>query len=202
MRQRVVLVLAAMALALLMAKGVALAVNKVGTDGPDTLRGTNTADNLSGRGGNDILLGLAGKDNLLGGQGKDVVIVGKDLEHFPGGDKNLIGGPGNDYVLAGKGSDNVVGNEGNDLLVEDHLREFSKDRLSGGPGDDLIDVIHEPAARDLVVCGRGFDWVVADRKDVTAPDCEEVAVGFAAAEQLDIPESFFEGLPPQLSRFF
>jgi hypothetical protein len=96
----------------------------------------------------------------------------------------------------------VVGNEGNDFLVEDHLREFSRDRLSGGPGDDLIDVIHEPAARDLVVCGRGFDWVVADRKDVTAPDCEEVAVGFAAAEQLDIPESFFEGLPPQLSRFF
>ena len=202
MRQRVVLVLAAMALALLMASGVALAVNKVGTDGPDTLRGTNRADNLSGEGGNDILVGLAGKDNLLGGPGKDVVIGGKDPDHISGGDKNLVGGPGNDFVLAGKGSDNVVGNEGNDVLSDDGVREFSKDRLSGGPGDDVIDVIHEPAARDLVVCGRGFDWVVADRKDVTAPDCEEVAVGFAAAEQLDIPESFFEGLPPQLSRFF
>ena len=36
--RRVVLVLAAMALALLLASGVALAVNKVGTSGPDTLR--------------------------------------------------------------------------------------------------------------------------------------------------------------------
>jgi hemolysin type calcium-binding protein len=202
MRRRVVLVLAAMALALLLASGVALAVNKIGTNGPDTLRGTSGADNLSGEGGNDTLLGLAGNDNLLGGQGKDVVIGGRDPFHVSGGNKNLVGGPGNDYVLAGTGSDNVAGNGGNDLLIEDHLREFSTDRLSGGPGDDVIDVIHDPAVKDLIVCGRGFDWVVADRKDVTAPDCEKVAVGFAAAEQLDIPESFWEGLPPQLSRFF
>ncbi len=44
--RRVVLVLAAMALALLLASGVAWAVNKIGTNGPDTLRGTNKADNL------------------------------------------------------------------------------------------------------------------------------------------------------------
>jgi hypothetical protein len=33
-----------MALALVLARGVALAVNKVGTNGPDTLRGTNKLD--------------------------------------------------------------------------------------------------------------------------------------------------------------
>jgi hypothetical protein len=53
--RRVALVLAAMALALLLASGVALAVTKIGTDGPDTLRGTNRADNLVGRGGGDII---------------------------------------------------------------------------------------------------------------------------------------------------
>ena len=37
--RRVALVLAAMALALLLASGVAWAVNKVGTNSPDTLRG-------------------------------------------------------------------------------------------------------------------------------------------------------------------
>lgn len=37
---------AMMALTLLVASGVALAVNKVGTDGPDTLRGTHGSDNL------------------------------------------------------------------------------------------------------------------------------------------------------------
>jgi len=71
--RRVALVLTAMALALVLASGVALAVNKVGTNGPDTLRGTNKADNLLGRGANDILLALAGNDNLLGGPGKDIL---------------------------------------------------------------------------------------------------------------------------------
>jgi Ca2+-binding RTX toxin-like protein len=76
--RRVVLVLAAMALALLLASGVALAVNKVGTNGPDTLRGTNKADNLLGRGGNDILFALAGDDNLQGERGKDIVFGGTE----------------------------------------------------------------------------------------------------------------------------
>jgi hypothetical protein len=45
--RRTILLLATMTLTLMMASGVALAVNKIGTSGPDTLRGTNGADNLS-----------------------------------------------------------------------------------------------------------------------------------------------------------
>ena len=37
--RRTILLLATMALTLLVASGVALAVNKIGTNGPDTLRG-------------------------------------------------------------------------------------------------------------------------------------------------------------------
>jgi hypothetical protein len=48
--RRVALVLAAMALALLLASGVALAVTKVGGPGPDTLMGTKGSDTLAGRG--------------------------------------------------------------------------------------------------------------------------------------------------------
>ncbi len=44
--RRTIVLLATMALTLLVASGVALAVTKVGTNGPDTLRGTNRADNL------------------------------------------------------------------------------------------------------------------------------------------------------------
>src|ERR687893_1714224 len=58
--RRVVLVLVAMALALLLVSGVAWAVNKIGTDGPDTLRGTNGDDTLIGKGGSDVLIGLRG----------------------------------------------------------------------------------------------------------------------------------------------
>jgi len=71
--RRVILLLAVMAATLVVAGGVAWAVNKIGTDGPDTLRGTNGADNLVGLGGNDRLFALRGNDNLLGGPGKDEV---------------------------------------------------------------------------------------------------------------------------------
>ncbi len=49
--RRVILLLTVMAATLVLASGLAWAVNKVGTNGPDTLRGTNEADNLLGRGG-------------------------------------------------------------------------------------------------------------------------------------------------------
>ena len=68
--RRVVLTLAAMALALLLASGVAWAVNKVGTDGPDTLRGTHGDDNLLGKGGSDELFRRSrGPAAIAGGPG-------------------------------------------------------------------------------------------------------------------------------------
>jgi hemolysin type calcium-binding protein len=96
--RRVVLVLAAMVLALLLASGAALAVNRIGTDGPDTLRGTNGNDNLIGRGANDVLFALNGRDNLLGGPGNDWLDT--HPTGFRSGDKNLEGGPGNDMRLS------------------------------------------------------------------------------------------------------
>jgi Ca2+-binding RTX toxin-like protein len=210
--RRTILLLATMALTLLVASGMALAVTKIGTDGPDTLRGTNGDDNLLGKGGNDELHSLNGRDNLLGGPGKDCLLC-TTRQHFFAGDKNLLGGPGNDFVWAGKGSDNVAGGEGNDLHIDDGVREFSQDRFSGGPGDDVIDVMHYRSARDLVVCGSGFDRVAADSKDVVAPDCEEVVVfrGGTRSEYFDlllvgfyeetVPPKFYEGLPPCFFEF-
>src|SRR5215213_3301784 len=102
--RRTILSLATMAVTLLVASGVALAVTKIGTDGPDTFRGTNGADTLVGVGGNDELFALGGRDNLLGGPGKDIVLGGNENRAF-GGDKTLGAGPGNDVVAGGNGSD-------------------------------------------------------------------------------------------------
>jgi Ca2+-binding RTX toxin-like protein len=71
--RRTIVLLATMALTLLVASGVALAVTRIGTDSPDTLRGTNGADTLIGKGGNDTLYAKRGHDTLLGGPGKDIV---------------------------------------------------------------------------------------------------------------------------------
>ena len=196
--RRAILIVATMALTLLVASGVALAVNKIGTNGPDTLRGTNGADNLLGKGGNDKLYALRGRDNLLGGPGKDIVIGGTARRPL-GGDKNLAGGPGNDIVFGGRGSDNILGETGNDFVQDvDALREFSTDKLSTGDGNDVAGVFNDPAFKDIVVCGGGFDRVFADKKDLVASDCERVADTPSEFERLgnSIPESFFEGLPP------
>jgi Ca2+-binding RTX toxin-like protein len=195
--RRVALVLTVMSLALVMASGVALAVTKIGTNGPDTLRGTNGDDNLLGKGGNDNLFGKRGSDNLLGGPGRDNVLGG-DEGNGSGGDSNLVGGSGNDRVAGGLGSDNIEGAEGNDILIDGTLREFSEDNLSGGAGNDVIPAINSPAFGDLVTCGSGFDRVLADRKDIVASDCERVFVGLSAEGAFfqSIPLSFFQGLPP------
>jgi Ca2+-binding RTX toxin-like protein len=68
--RRIILLVTTMALTVLVASGVAPAVDKIGTNGPDTLRGTNGADNLLGNGGNDVLYALGGRDNLLGGEAR------------------------------------------------------------------------------------------------------------------------------------
>jgi hypothetical protein len=209
--RRVVLVLVAMALALLLVSGVAWAVNKIGTDGPDTLRGTNGDDNLLGRGGQDNIFSLDGTDNLEGGMGKDNVLAG-DERRYGRGDKNLLGGPGNDLVFGGWSSDKVVGEEGNDFLADGPPRDVALDILSGGAGTDVIPVASlrlEATAKDIVTCGSGFDRVWADTKDVVAPDCEKVVLfrGGSASEYFDeldeffaeVPPSFFEGLPPGFS---
>jgi Ca2+-binding RTX toxin-like protein len=193
--RRVTLMLTAMALALLLASGVALAVTKIGTNGPDTLRGTNGNDNLLGRGGNDRLFALNGRDNLSGGPGNDWVDT-----HPTGirsGDKNLEGGPGNDIVVGGSGSDNVLGDKGNDLLIDGSLREFSLDKVSGGDGNDVFLVDNVPAAKDIATCGGGFDRILADRKDLVAPDCERVSIVHGSREEvLQQEEEFFQSIPP------
>jgi Ca2+-binding RTX toxin-like protein len=202
--RRLILLLMAMAVTLVVASGVALALNKIGTNGPDTLTGTNKGDDLLGEGGNDDLYGLGGTDNLLGGPGKDFVFSGK-REHFrqSGGNKILQGGSGNDYVHGGLGSDYVAGQEGNDFLGDSIFRESSIDTLSGGDGNDVILVHNKPAAKkDRVLCGNGRDRVLADRADVIAPDCEEVVVVHGSLEDIERQEdivfesiqSFFKGI--------
>jgi Ca2+-binding RTX toxin-like protein len=199
MMRRTMLLLATMALTLVVASGVALAVTKIGTNGPDTLRGTNGDDTLIGKGGNDILFALAGNDTLLGGGGKDVIYGGSLAEPL-GGTKNMVGGDGNDAFFGGLGSDNMVGGDGNDYMVGgEFVPPAAKDTISGGAGNDVIDVLNKPAGKDVVSCGGGFDRVLADRADVVAPDCERVFVGERKFDAFvgSIPESFWEGLHPR-----
>jgi Ca2+-binding RTX toxin-like protein len=205
MTKRAILLVATMTLTLLVASGVALAVTKIGTNGPDTLRGTNGDDILVGRSGNDELFSLAGEDTLLGGPGKDVVFGGRIVgsccqdNDFSGGDKNVAGGPGNDDVNGGRGSDNILGGRGSDIMFEGAEPDVAKiDIISAGAGNDGVWVLNwSPVGKDVLSCGSGFDRVLADRTDVIAADCERVFFGRRNIDAYfqSFPESFFEGLP-------
>ena len=48
-----------------------------------------------------------------------------------------------------------------------------QDVISGGSDDDAIDAIQQPASRDVIDCGSGFDGVLVDSKDITS-GCERV----------------------------
>ncbi len=106
-------------------------------------------------------------------------------------------------VLGGQGSDRVSGGDGVDLMEDGPFRETAEDDVSGGDGNDVIFVDNRPAYKDVVVCGDGFDRVLADRKDEVAEDCERVAIGGAEAEEVFGPldeagffDEFEEGLAP------
>jgi hypothetical protein len=200
MMRRIILLLMAVAMTLVVASGVALALTKVGTNGPDRLVGTNGADTLLGKGGNDDLFSKAGKDHLLGGQGRDLIFGGTPNFSMRGGEKIMLGGAGNDFIQGGKGSDNISGGPGNDFLLDgDDGSDRAEDKYTGGAGTDVIIVKSlltprpAPAIKDRVVCGGGYDVVLADRKDVIAANCEKVfRVGRGP-----IPwEKFYAAIPP------
>ena len=134
--KRVLLLVAATALALSLAAGVALAqtvgdqggqgVTKtcrthcVGTQYPDTLKGTNNNNTIKGLGTResanwgDLIEGHGGNDTLDGDQGGDKIEGGSDEDVVNGdaGNDALIGGTGKDHMNSGSGSDSITAKDG------------------------------------------------------------------------------------------
>lgn len=90
------------------------------------------------------------------------------------GDRALSGGPGRDFVGGGKGSDALSGGAGGDYMFAGPPFDEAADdvdAVDAGDGNDAIETKNVPAARDVIDCGRGFDRVLVDDKDLTS-DCE------------------------------
>jgi Ca2+-binding RTX toxin-like protein len=147
--RRIMLLLAATALALSLAASVALAqpfgdsgrgVTKTcgahcqGTSYPDTLTGTSAANHIKGLGANesatfgDLIRGRAGNDVLHGDAGGD----------------RINGGSGKDLIFGDRGKDVLIGGKG-------------RDHIDGGTGGDIIRV--RDGFRDIVNCEGGNDNV-------------------------------------------
>lgn len=75
-------------------------VNRVGSEGDDTLTGTGGADGVLAFAGNDTVRTRAGDDAVCGGKGNDALFGG-------GADDSLAGGRGNDELNGGPGRNDV-----------------------------------------------------------------------------------------------
>jgi hypothetical protein len=91
-------------------------------------------------------------DRIMGFSGPDKIKSGS-------GDDVVRGGRGNDVIVTGSGADKVWGGK-------------DSDRIRTLAGNDWINVYDH--ARDSVSCGKGRDWVMADRMDRVARNCETV----------------------------
>jgi Ca2+-binding RTX toxin-like protein len=160
--RKTLLLLTTIALALLLAGGVALAATKQckvgvtcnGTSSADTITGTIGVDEIYAGGGNDSVQALGGADYMQGGNGVDTLDGGDGDDKSGGGPGSDVfyGGAGNDRVSGGGGedeihgglgddidldgdatTDTIYGEDGNDLELDG---DRGNDLLDGGPGDD------------------------------------------------------------------
>jgi Ca2+-binding RTX toxin-like protein len=162
----------------------------IGGDGADLIKGGEGNDGLSGEGGDDTLTGGDGADVLAGGVGSDrgtyegalapvsVTLddrandgragegdnMASDVENVTGGDdENTVeGSDAENRLEGGRGEDYVDGAGAGDLLA------------AGASGDSIRS---RDNVRDLVQCGEGPDFVIADRQDSVGGECERRDTG-------------------------
>jgi RTX calcium-binding nonapeptide repeat (4 copies) len=126
--RKTVLVFASIALAMLVASGVALAANVKGDENNNVLTGTPSRDTIIPFGGDDTVYALGGND---------------DVRHSYGNDY-LFGGSGADTLRGGFGSDIIWGGPGKDLIDCAYLESRDK--------GEAYDIAHADAEDTVVDC--------------------------------------------------
>lgn len=167
--KRLLIALTVMGTALVLASGVALALNTidcpnrpdgscVGTDRADSMNGRAVADEMHGHPGGDTLRGQSGPDRLFGDIGNDTI----------------YGQRGNDFLGGGPGADYLDGRSGNDTL--NGGRDGDPDEFYCGPGTDSATVeigdLVQTQNGDLVPVVAGT--IEADLEAITT--CEQITI--------------------------
>jgi Ca2+-binding RTX toxin-like protein len=156
MKRRAALLVTTMAVALMVASGVALAANInckagtmcFGTNKADTMTGTTGADDMRGRGGGDTLNARAGDDKAFGGNGQDDISTGQGNDPFVGG------GAGDDSLSGGDGDDSYVFGRSLEVTPVTNGERWGRDTITNGEtsGEDTLDfsLLVDPLDVDLV----------------------------------------------------
>jgi Ca2+-binding RTX toxin-like protein len=189
MKRRVMLLVGAMALALVMIGGVALA--EAVSCSTDPCKGTPEDDQISGTNNAETIKALAGDDSVFAFDGNDIVYGGdgKDLVDGFGGNDRVHGGDGDDTLAGAEDSDMVRGRGGDDRIdAASFDTPGSEDFSSGGRGNDTI--FAQDGNKDVIDCGKGKrDTVFFDEGLDTTENCEiknPTTVSGAAADTADM----------------
>ena len=178
-----VLLLTSMALAVLLACGVAFAVDKncprtggycVGTEEPDNLSGSERRDIMEGLWGDDTLLGNEGNDDVTGYNGDDTLSGGAGNDDFATefsdnlheGSDTIKGGGGYDYVYDLIGENKIYGQRGDDTI-------YGYGLLNGGQGNDHItayngDYFSGEGQTETIIGGPGKDQIKSPDYNLTS----------------------------------
>ena len=133
--RRMTLLFTAMAVALLLASGTALAALVEGDSRDNDLTGTPMADVIHAYGGEDVVSALSGRDEVHGGYAADTLYGNRY------GD-TIFGGYGTDRLYGGYGDDHLVGRDLNSRGIG------QRDVLDCGPGYDTFAADYEDRVLD------------------------------------------------------
>lgn len=151
------ILIAAMAAALVLAGGVALAASV--RCGGGECRGTPKADEMLGTAQRDVMRSFGGNDRLYAKAGDD------DLYGQFGADR-LYGADGSDSLSGGDYPDALYGGEGDDELVDEETDLYqNEDTLDGGKGDDSL---NGGGSEDRYVFGPGWGHDTVSDSDYNA----------------------------------
>ena len=142
---------------------VATIVVPAPTDDPVT--DATETDPVTGTPGDDVIVGTAARDTIDGAGGDDTICG-------LGGDDTLRGGDGDDRIFGGLDG----------VYVPDD--DFWGDVIIPGPGDDYVDLGHDPQSQDLWYGDFG-NWDMISFRDATGPVSVDLAAGTATGEGTD-----------------
>jgi hypothetical protein len=181
--RKTVLLLGSMALALLLASGIALAATIdctagrgcLGTDDRDTLNGSVEHDDMDARQASDKLFGNDGHDWMSGD-------TYGPADSSTDGDDRVFGGAGYDGLAGYGGSDLLSGGDGRDYIYAvENSKNPGEDTVKDGRDNDFIDAIDK--TKDTIDCGSGTkDRVFYDKKLDTIEKCEIARTSYPEEE--------------------
>ena len=128
--------------------------------------GTWNVPTFIGTAGDDVIVGSAERDVIDGGGGNDVV----------------CGLAGHDELFGGEGDDRLFG--GLDGAYMDDVG-YLGDVVEPGPGNDYVDLGHDPRAEELGLGARSTSWDVVSFSKAAGPVTVDLAAGTSTGEGTD-----------------